>query len=137
MVLALQTSSEQQCDTLPHPDSESSMDVNVASVGEYQAGGSDTTHAGQDTMDVDGAHDVESCEPAQVSDTGDPVLCRSSCNRNPLSGNKTSTLAPTNSQKRSKKRSTNHNTLKPKPKDALMILNLETQTKHLKCLSSV
>jgi hypothetical protein len=128
MVLASQTSSEQQCDTLPHPDSESSMDVDVASAGESQAGGSDTAHAGQDAMDVDGAHDIEPREPAQASDTGDPALRRSSRDRNPLSGNKTSTPAPTNSRKRSKKRSTNRNPSKPKPKDALVTIMEETDS---------
>jgi hypothetical protein len=97
MVLASKMSSEQQCDTLPHLDSESFMDIDVASAGESQAGGSDMAHTGQDTMDVDGAHDVKPHKPAQASDTGNPALCHSSCDRNPLSGNKTSTPAPTNS----------------------------------------
>jgi hypothetical protein len=77
-MLAPQTSSERQSNTLAHPDSESSMDVDVASIGESQAGESGKAHAGQDTMDIDGAHDVEPHEPAQSSDTGDPALRRSS-----------------------------------------------------------
>jgi hypothetical protein len=128
MVLASQMSSKQQCNTLPHPDSESSMDVDVASAGESQAGGSDMAHAGQDTMDVDGAHIVKPCEPTQESDTGDPALCRSSHDRNPLSGNKTSTPAPTNFRKRLKKRSTNRNPSKLKPKDALVTIMEETDS---------
>jgi hypothetical protein len=128
MVLALQMSSEQQYNMLPHPDSESSMDINVASVGKSQAGGSDMAHAGQDAMDVDGAHNIEPRKPAQASDTGDSALCRSSYDQNPLSGNKSSTLAPTNSRKRSKKHSTNHNPLKPKPKDTLVTIMEKTDS---------
>jgi hypothetical protein len=114
-MLAPQTSSERQSNILAHPDSESSMDVDMASIGESQAEGSGKAHAGQDAMDVDGAHDVEPREPAQLSDTGDPALRRSSRDQNPPPGNKKSIPAPTNSRKRSKKRSTNHNPLKPKP----------------------
>jgi hypothetical protein len=114
-MVASQMSSECQSNTLAHPDSESSMDVDVASIGESQAGGSGKAHAGQDAMDVDGAHDVEPREPAQASDTGDPALRHSSRDRNPPPGNKKSIPAPTNSRKRSKKRSTNRNPSKPKP----------------------
>jgi hypothetical protein len=98
-MLAPQTSSEHQSNTLAHPDSKSSMDIDVASIGESQAGESGKAHVGQDAMDVDGAHDVEPCEPAQSSDTGDPALHHSSRNRNPPPGNKKSIPAPTNSRK--------------------------------------
>jgi hypothetical protein len=117
-VLASQTSSEPQCDTLAHPDSESSMDLDVASIGESQAGGSDKAHAGEDAMDVDGTHDVEPREPPPTSGTGGPGLRRSSRDRNPVSDNKNNKPAATNSRKRSKKRATKRNP--SKPKDALV-----------------
>jgi hypothetical protein len=113
-MLASQISSQHPSNTLAHPDSENSMDVNEVRPG--GSGRSDKTQMDQDTMDIDAANNVVPGEPAETSNTGKPVLRRSSHDRNPTSDDKTRIPAPTPSQKRSKKGSTNHNRLKPKEK---------------------
>jgi hypothetical protein len=90
------------------------MDVDEVSVG--GSGGSDKTHGDQDAMDIDGTNDIAPGEPAETSNTGNPVLRRSSRDRNPTSDAKKSIPASTNSRKRSKKGSTNRNRLKPQEK---------------------
>jgi hypothetical protein len=113
-MLASQIPLQHQFNTLAQPDSENSMDVDEVSVG--GSGGSDKTHGDQDAMDIDGTNDTAPGEPAETSNTGNPVLRRSSRDRNPTTNDKKSIPASTNSRKRSKKGSTNRNRLKSQEK---------------------